>query len=334
MNPSPAEVVARYAVLSRRDGRPLNRKAAGWTLLVCSVWRLEVVGQQHFDRRQLLLLWSRKPLFNLPRGMIGYAATDAVHRTSKANHRPSIRSLDEVSYCRARGISLVMLCIQLNACRHDQRVHESQDIQIESAAAPTNDSSITELRDDPLTQELRSSNPMTRYSAAAKAYRDPDATQVSIGARKVLFDMVSNGSESAGVRLWAAMAVAKLEPESALKRFCELDSASVQVDDDAWVILGPKALSYLRSRCTKKGCSSGLLLKLALIVGKSPTERESRATIPLLLLESTRSEQARAIVYRALGSFGPNLVHELQALKADEDPNIRKAATDALKTIH
>jgi HEAT repeat protein len=174
---------------------------------------------------------------------------------------------------------------------------------------------------------------MTRYSAAARALQELEPTDVSPAARDALLEMASNPHERAGVRLWAARAIAKLEPSRALPRFIELEASGNSVDDDAWLILGPSALPHLRSRCAQSGCAHLVLLKLALIAGASPSHAEARATIPLLLRESTRSVEARGLVYRSLGSFGTDLAPELSALQKHEDPTIREAATKALEAI-
>jgi HEAT repeat protein len=190
------------------------------------------------------------------------------------------------------------------------------------------------VRDDALSVELRSSDEMIRYRAAARAFQELEPSAVSAPAREALLRMTADPDERAGVRLWAARAAAKLEPTRALPQFVKLASTgNAVVDDEAWIILGPVALPHLSARCRPDGCPLLVLTQIALIVGASSSHPASRATLPLLLLESTRSDQARALVYRALGSFGADLAPELERLQQHEDATVAAAASQALAAI-
>jgi hypothetical protein len=187
--------------------------------------------------------------------------------------------------------------------------------------------------DDALSVELRSSDEMIRYRAAARAFQELEPSAVSAPAREALLGMTADPNERAGVRLWAARAAAKLEPARALQQFVSLASTGNAVDDEAWIILGPVALPHLSAHCRPDGCPLLVLTQIALIVSASSSHPTSRATLPLLLLESTRSDQARALVYRALGSFGADLAPELERLQQHEDATVAAAASQALAAI-
>lgn len=200
-------------------------------------------------------------------------------------------------------------------------------------ALPSVDIEPPPVLDDALSVELRSPDEMIRYRAAARAFQELEPSAVSAPAREALLRIAADPNERAGVRLWAARAAAKLEPARALQRFVELESTGNSVDDDAWLVLGPVALPHLSARCRPNGCSLILLTQIALIVSASASHAASRAALPLLLLESTRSDQARALVYRTLGSFGSDLAPELERLQKHEDATIADAASQALAAI-
>jgi hypothetical protein len=220
------------------------------------------------------------------------------------------------------------ICSIIGACARREASGEL------SRAAPAKPvlSTIAPASDDALTAELRSSDDTVRYRAAARAFQDFESSNVSVNARNALFDILENAKEPEGVRLWAARAVAKHEPERALRQFVALSSAGRVVDGDAWILLGPRALPALMSQC-KADCPDPTFTEITIIVGNSPSHEDSRNAIPLLLREGARSEQRRALAYRALGAFGPSLVPELEALRNHDDPAMRKAASEALAAV-
>jgi HEAT repeat protein len=227
---------------------------------------------------------------------------------------------------------LALLVFASMGCQKE-RIPPALEVLPKAAVSHPTPLGTAPLQLDALTRELKDPDPMVRYTAAARVSEKLSTTDVSPSARQALFDLIANSQEPGGVRLWAARAVAKIDPEAATARFIELDAKQAPVDDDAWLILGPRALPYLSSRCTASACPTALLLKVALIVGAAADDPASRALLPLLLRESTRSEQHRVIVYRTLGAFGPGLTSELEAAKTHPDADVRKAAVAALGTI-
>jgi len=197
-----------------------------------------------------------------------------------------------------------------------------------ASAAPDSSPPLDDLAD-----RLRSPDETVRYSAAARAFDEPDASRISADARNALFDILGNAKEREGVRLWAARTLAKLEPERALKRFVELTAAGLPVDGDAWIALGPVALPALTARCMPAECPEPVFTELTLIVGNAPAHEESRKAIPWIVRESARSEQRKALAYRALGTFGASLIPELELLRNHADPEMRKAAAEALAAV-
>jgi HEAT repeat protein len=228
----------------------------------------------------------------------------------------------------AKRLAWFLLCVGIGAC---SRREPSLRLSIVSSSASAAPGSAPAL--DDLTEQLRSPDETVRYSAAARAFNEPDASRVSADARNALFDILGNAKEREGVRLWAARTLAKLEPERALKRFVELTDAGLPVDGDAWITLGPRALPTLAERCAPSDCPDPVFTELTLIVESAPSHDDSRKAIPLLLRESTRSEQRKALAYRAFGVFGSSLVPELELLRNHDDPAMRKAATEALAAI-
>jgi len=93
------------------------------------------------------------------------------------------------------------------------------------------------------------------------------------------------------------------------------------------------ALPELSSRCRAADCAEPVFFELALIAGSAPEHPAAKKAIPLLLRESTRSEQRKAMAYRTLGAFGPSLVHDLEELTHDRDPTVAAAATEALAAV-
>jgi HEAT repeat protein len=184
-----------------------------------------------------------------------------------------------------------------------------------------------------LLQRLQSSDTGVRYNAAHEAGKvstEPACPDL----HAELGRMTSDKAEAAGVRDAAAVALARLAPDAALRLFRTIEAEEPGgVSLDACIALGPMVLPWLRERVRSPKRNLLEIAALASVVAEHPGAAQSLETLWLLLEILEWDERSAALASRALGAFGQRLTSELVHALESRDVEMRRRAARTLGMI-